>query len=726
MNNLTTDRRSFLKSGAILGGGLLISFVIPPKLRGLLASDTESAAVLVPNAFLKVNADNTINIFLAHSEMGQGIWTSLSMLIADELDANLKDIRVEHAPAAPEYKHTIVDFQITGASTTTYSEFDRYRYAGATARWLLVAAAAKKMGVGFSDCRTENGFVIAGGKRIPYGELVGPAAKLTPPAKIALKKPEEWKYIGHNIRRLDGLPKVNGTAVFGIDVKGDDLLIATVVHSQVIGSKIDSYDDSEAKKVPGIVAVLQVPTGIAVLARDYYTANKAKKLLKINWSKSDYETFSSQDLTESSKLLVEADGMPAVKKGNVDLAGFKAWKTVESTYTFPYLTHVPMEPLNATVKISSDKKSCEIWTGTQLPGNEQAVAAKILGISPGQVKIHTTFLGGGFGRRVNPQSDWVTEAVEIAKASGRFIKMIWAREDDIKGQYYRPQYVHKVKVALNEKGLPEVWHHNLAGQAIYQEHGWVFNVKNGIDQSSVEGMADSQYLDAIPNVFMGVHTTKSPVSVLWLRSVGHTHTAFVMETMIDQLAQVAGKDAVEYRRLLLSESPRSLAVLNLAAEKSGWGKPLPEGHYQGVAVQASFKSYVAQVVEVSLDQANNIIVHKVTCAIDCGLNVNPENIKSQMESGIVFGLSMAKYGEVTITRGRVDQNNFYDYKIVRMNETPVMDVYLVPYTGQEMGGVGETAVPPLAPALANALFKATGRRFHSLPLMNQFINTTKS
>jgi len=726
MDNVNLSRRSFLKSGALLGGGLLISFSVPARIRGLLNNSPELSETFIPNAFLKISADNTVKVLLAHSEMGQGIWTSLPMIIADELDADWKNIQVEHAPAAPNYKHTLFGVQITGGSSTTWSEFDRYRTAGATARALFLVAGAEKMGVDISSCETENGFVISGEKKISYGELVNEAAKISPPSKVALKDAKDYKFIGQSTKRLDGPVKVNGTAVFGMDIKGDHLFIAAVVHSPVVGGTIRSYNDSVARAIPGVVDVVQVSTGIAVLAKDYFTANKAKKLIEIDWEYHGNDTFDSKALAETYRKLLATDGLTGMKKGTLLKSNFKAWKTIETEYSFPYLAHAPMEPLNATVKISEDKGSAEIWTGTQMPMNEQAAAAKILGIAPEQVKVHTTFLGGGFGRRATPSSDWVKEAVEIAKVSGKFIKMIWAREDDIKGQHYRPQFAHRVKVALNEKGLPEFWHHNVAGQSIYQENGFTNLVKDGVDESSIEGISDSHYLSSIPNMFIGSHATKAPVSILWWRAVGHTHTAFVMETMIDQLAFAADKDPVEYRRILLKESPRSLEVLNLVAEKSNWGKQLPNGHFHGVAVHESFRSHVAEVAEISFDSSNNLIVHKVTCAIDCGLNINPENIKAQMESCIIFGLTMAKYGELTITGGRVDQNNFYDYKVVRMNETPLMEIHLVPFTGQALGGVGEAGLPPLAPALANAIFRATGKRIYSLPLMNQTLKSAKA
>ena len=391
-----------------------------------------------------------------------------------------------------------------------------------------------------------------------------------------------------------------------------------------------------------------------------------------------------------------------------------ASKLVEAEYVFPYLAHAPMEPMNCTVKLDSDH--CEIWVGTQLPGIDQAAAAKILGFNPDQVTVNTVFLGGGFGRRATPSSDFVVEAVHIAKASGQFIKMVWTREDDMKSGYYRPAYIHNVKVGLNAQGIPAAWQHNIAGQSIMEGTMFAGMIKNGIDETSVEGIADSPYLDAIPDHYIGLHTTKSPVPVLWFRSVGNTHTAYVMETMIDALAHAAGQDPVAYRRTLLKGHARHLSALNLAAEKAAWDQPLPAGRFRGVAVHEAFGSYVAEVVEISMEKGQPK-VHKVTCAIDCGVAVNPDGVRAQMESGIVFGLTMALYGEISIEKGMVKQSNFYDYRMVRMNESPVIEVHIVPST-EKMGGAGECGVPPMAPALANAVFAATGKRILHLPFMN--------
>jgi isoquinoline 1-oxidoreductase beta subunit len=667
-----------------------------------------------PNAYLRIAPDNRITVVLAHAEMGQGIWTTLPMLIADELDADWKDIRVEHSPVGKDWNHTVFGIQITGGSSSTWSEFDRYRMAGATARTALVQAAAKRWGVTAESCATANGYVTAGDKKASYGELAQEASALPKPEKVTLRPASEWKYIGKGARRLDGPAKTNGTAKFGMDMQMPGLLTAVVAHAPAFGGKVRSFDASKAKAVPGVKQVVQIPTGVAVIADHFWAANQGRKALDIVWDAPAVVTLDTPAQVAEYRKLAATKGLPAAQKGNAETALTGASKVVETEYVFPYLAHAPMEPLNCTVKLTGDH--CEIWVGTQLAGIDQAAAAKILGLSPNQVTVNTVFLGGGFGRRATPSSDFVSEAVQIARASGQFIKMVWTREDDMKSGYYRPAYVHKVKVGLDGSGMPVAWQHNIAGQSIMAGTLFAGMIKNGIDETSVEGIADSPYLDVIPDHYIGLHTTKSPVPVLWFRSVGNTHTAYVMETMVDELAHAAGQDPVAYRRILLKNHSRHLAALNLVAEKAGWDKSLPAGRFRGVAVHESFGSYVAQVVEISMEKGQPK-VHKVTCAIDCGVAVNPDGVRAQMESCIIFAQTMALYGDITIEKGMVKQNNFYDYRIARMYEAPVIEVYIVPGT-EKMGGAGEPGVPPMAPALANAVFAATGKRIYKLPFIN--------
>jgi isoquinoline 1-oxidoreductase beta subunit len=713
MSTTSYTRRDFLKRGGMLSGGLLISFFVPAGAKRFIPGGETPEPLFAPNAYLNIGPDNTVKIILAHVEMGQGVWTTLPMLIAEELDCDWSKIKVEHAPPGAPYIHTLYGVQITGGSSTTWSEFDRYRNAGATARALLVEAAAKKFNVSPVECHTENGFVIAGNQRASYGELADAAAKLPPPASVKLKDKKDWKYIGKVKKRLDTTAKISGEAMFGIDVHFPGMLIAVPAHAPVFGATVRSFDASAAKAIKGVQEVVQVPTGVAVIADNFWAAKQGRDALKIDWELGPGENIDSSTQFEEYRQLATTKGATAAQAGNTDDALSRANKKIAAEYIFPYLAHAPMEPLNCTVKISADV--CEIWTGTQMPGLDQSIAAKILGFKPEQIKINTLFLGGGFGRRANATSDFVAEAVNVAKASGKFIKLIWTREDDIRGGYYRAAFLHQVHAGLGANGFPIAWQHRIVGQSIQEGGPFAASIKNGIDPTSVEGVSDSPYLESIPDHNVELHSPKLPVTVLWWRSVGNTHTAFVMETMIDELAFAAGKDPVAYRRSLL-KGKRHLAALDLVAKKSGWDKPLPKGRFRGVAVHESFGTVVAQVAEISIREGH-LRVHKVTCAIDCGLAVNPDGVKAQMESCIIFGLTAVLYGEITLEKGRVKQRNFHDYKMLRMNETPLIEVHIVD-SNEKMGGAGEPGVPPVAPAIANAIFSATGKRVRRLPLQS--------
>jgi isoquinoline 1-oxidoreductase beta subunit len=706
----TFNRRQFLKTSATVGGGLLISFFIPASAKRF-AGKLPADSLFVPNAYLNIAPDNTIKIILAHSEMGQGVWTTLPMLIAEELDCDWDKISVEHAPPGKPYLHTVYGIQMTGGSTTTWSEFDRYRNAGATARALLVEAAAKKFNVAPSACRTEKGFVIAGDKRASFGELAEAAGKLPAPTNVTLKDKKDWQYLGKPTKRLDSKAKANGNAKFGMDANFPGMLIAVVAHAPVFGAKVKSFDATATKAIKGVRDVVQIPTGVAVIADHYWAAKQGRDVLKVEWNLGEGENINSATQFEEYGKLAATKGIPVVQAGNTEDTLSKTSKKINAEYIFPYLAHAPMEPLNCTVKISGN--TCEIWTGTQMPGHDQKTAADILGLKPEQVILNTMFLGGGFGRRATPTSDFVAEAVHVAKASGKSVKLVWSREDDIRGGYYRPAFLHKVQIGIGDDGLPAAWQHAIVGQSIVDGTPFQGLIKNGVDGTSVEGVNDSPYLESIPNYNIELHSPKLPITVLWWRSVGHTHTGFVMETLVDELASAAGKDPVAYRRSIL-KSKRHLGVLELVAEKSGWNNPLPAGQYRGIAVHESFGSTVAEVAEISI-QDDHLKVHRVVCAIDCGLAVNPEGVKAQMESGIIFGLTALLYGEITLEKGRVKQRNFHDYKILRMNEAPLIEVYIADST-EKMGGAGEPGVPPLAPAIANALFAATGKRIRRLPL----------
>ncbi|SDR04085.1 isoquinoline 1-oxidoreductase, beta subunit [Pseudoxanthomonas sp. CF385] len=713
----STSRRDFLRATALAGGGLIIGFVVPGARRFAMAQESAAAApaAFVPNAFLSIGADDIVTVQLAHAEMGQGIWTTLPMLIAEELDADWSKIRVQHGPADKVYTSPVFGMQGTGGSTTTWSEFDRYRQAGATARAMLLQAAAARLKVPVDQLRTENGAVVSGTTRLRYGELANEAGTQTPPALDALKlrDPKDWKLIGKATKRLDTPEKITGKAKFGMDMQFEGLLTAVVLRSPVFGGTVKSFDATKTRAVAGVRNVVQVPSGVAVIADHYWAAKLGRDALQVVWEGDANAKLDSTALREQFSQLARTEGAVAARAGDVAGALAKADKALEAEYAVPYLAHAAMEPLNCTVKIGDGE--CDIWCGTQFPTLDQNSAAKILGLPPEKIRIHTPFLGGGFGRRATPTADVVSEAVEVAKAAKAPVKTVWTREDDTRGGYYRSAFVEKIRAGLDKDGMPSAWHHVMVGQSImagtFME---AMMVKNGIDATSVEGVADSAYVLGTPAHRVDLHSPVTGIPVLWWRSVGHSVNGFVMESFVDELAHAAGQDPVAYRRTLLKDHSRHLAALNLAAEKFGWGTPPAQGRGHGIAVHESFGSYVAQAAEVSIEDGR-IRVHRVVCAIDCGVAVNPGGVQAQMESGIAFGLGAALHSALTLREGQVQESNFHDYQVLRMNEMPKVEVHIVPST-EKMGGVGEPGTPPIAPAVANAVFALTGQRLRELPL----------
>jgi isoquinoline 1-oxidoreductase beta subunit len=709
------SRRSFLRTSLVSGAGLVIAFHVPVPVRGRAAEALPATPLPPPNAFLRIAPDGTVTILLAHSEMGQGIWTGLAMLVAEELECDWSSVRVEHAPAAPVYAHTAFKgVQMTGGSTTTWSELERYRTVGAMAKDMLVRAAAERWKVDPKRLRAEKGHVHDGKRKLSYGELSADAEKLSPPAQVKLKDPKAWRLIGKPVRRLDSPEKITGKAGFGMDVRFEGLRTALVARAPVFGAKVRSFEASKASAVPGVEKVVQVPSGVAVVARDFWSAQSGRDALQIDWDLGPGATVDTHELVESYRALARAPGAVAIEKGDCDAALAGARKRLVAEYDVPYLAHAPMEPLNCTVKIDADARSCEIWTGTQFQTIDQGAAARIAGVPPESVVVHTPFLGGGFGRRANPRADFVSEAVHVAKAAGVPVKVVWTREDDIRGGFYRPLFVHRVEVGLGAKGLPAAWKHTIVGQSILAGTPFEMMVKNGIDDASVEGVVDSPYLEHVAARRVTLHSPRNEVPVLWWRSVGNTHTAFVMESMIDELAHAAGKDPLAFRASLLAKSPRHLRVLRLAAAKAGWGKPPPAGRARGLAVHESFGSIVAEVAEVSVEKSR-IRVHEVTCAVDCGLAVNPLSVEAQVQGSVAFGLGPVLHSALSIKGGRVQESNFHDYEVLRLDEMPHVSVHLVP-SGARMGGIGEPATAVIAPAVANAVFALTGKRLRSLPL----------
>jgi isoquinoline 1-oxidoreductase beta subunit len=704
------SRREFLGSSLISSAGLLIAFHVPGKAR---AAPAPKKALPEPNAFVRIAPDDSVTVLLAHSEMGQGVWTTLPMLIAEELQCDWSRIKVEHAPAAPQYVHTVFPVQMTGGSTTTWSEFDRYRTVGAMAREMLVRAAAAQWKTRPARLRCENGKVLYGKETLTYGQLAQAAEALKPPASVKFKPRKDWTIIGRPTRRLDTPEKITGKALFGIDVQFPGLRTALIARPPTFGGKVRSFDATKALAVPGVEQVVLVPSGVAVVAGNFWSAHLGRDALVISWDDGPSAGFDSSEQLASYRALAQKKGATAVEKGDAGTALSSAATRVAAEYDVPYLAHAPMEPLNCAVRLEGG--TCEIWTGTQFQTIEQATAARIAGIPPEKVTINTLFLGGGFGRRANPRSDFVAEAVTVAKAAGVPVKVVWTREDDIRGGFYRPAFLHRVEAGLDPGGKPVAWRHTIVGQSILAGTPFAGMIKNGIDNASVEGVVDSPYLEGVPARLISLHSPELPIPVLWWRSVGNTHTAFAMESMIDELAHAAGRDPLGYRFALLKNKPRHLAVLELAAKEAGFGTPPPAGRARGLAVHESFGSIVAEVAEVSVEN-KEIRVHEVTCAVDCGTAVNPLGVEAQVQGAVAYGLSAALHGEVSLKDGRVQQSNFHDYRVLRMNEMPRVSVQIVD-SGAKMGGIGEPATAPIAAAVANAVFALTGQRLRSLPLL---------
>jgi isoquinoline 1-oxidoreductase beta subunit len=703
------SRRRFLATSALAGGGLVLGVYVPALAR---QPGPARGATFAPNAFVRIGADDTVTVLVNHSEMGQGSYTSLPMLVAEELDADWKTVRAVAAPVAPEYNHSQYGIQMVGGSTSVRSEWERLRHAGAAARAMLVAAAAEMWGVAAPSCRTEAGHVISGARRASYGALAERASRLTPPAEVALKDPKDFRIIGRATKRLDTPEKVDGSAIFGIDVALPGMLVAVVARPPVFGGGVKRFDASAAQRVPGVRHVVAIDRGVAIVADGYWAAHQGRLALEVEWDGGPLAALDSAAQREQYAALARAPGAVARRDGDAAAALDGAAKKVEATYELPYLAHAPMEPINCAADVRAD--SCTVWTGTQFQTVDRMAAAQEAGLDPAKVTLHTTLLGGGFGRRAVMDSHFVREAVQISKAVAAPVKVIWTREDDIRGGYYRPRAYHTISAGLDAAGRPVAWQHRIVCQSFIAGTPFEpFIVKDGVDETAVEGAKDLPY--RIPNVLVDWQRAPGGVPTLWWRSVGHSHTAFVVETFIDELAHAAGKDPVEFRRGLLVGRARPLRVLETAAEKAGWGKPLPEGRARGIALHQSFGSLLAQVAEVSVSPAGKPRVHRVVCAIDCGPVVNPDTVRAQMEGGIVFGLTAALYGEITFEAGRVRQRNFHDYPMLRMHEMPEIEVHIVP-SADSMGGVGEPGVPPIAPAVANAVFAAAGRRIRRLPI----------
>ncbi len=724
---LRATRRTFLKrTGSAVLGALTIGFQWGGSTRRAAAAASLSPkpapeAPFAPNAFLRIGADDSVTVIAKHLEMGQGAYTGIATIVAEELDADWTTVRVQSAPAdAKRYGNSVLgNMQGTGGSSAMANSWMQLREAGAKARAMLLTAAAKQWGVPVQELTVDKGVVYdaARKRRASFGSLVKSAAALPVPNTVELKDPKDYQLIGRRVARVDVPAKCDGTAQFTLDVDMPGMLVALLKRPPLFGAKVKSFDATAAAAVPGVVKVVQVPRGIAVIAKGFWAAKQGRDALDVEWDDSQAEKRSSGDLVSEYRRLADQPALSARKDGDAVAAIRAASRTLSASFEFPYLAHAPMEPLDAVVKLTAS--SCEIWTGDQFQTVDQANAAHAAGLEAQQVSIHTLYAGGSFGRRANPGSDYIVEAVSIAKAygaDGTPIKLQWTREDDVTGGLYRPMYFHKLEAGLDANGGLTAWRHVLVGQSIAAGTPFAAAlVKGGIDGTSVEGAANIAY--SIPNIDVELSTTQVGVPVLWWRVVGSSHTTFAVESFLDEVAHAAGKDPFTYRRELLAQHPRMRGVLELAAEKAGWTDgPLPKGRGRGIAVAEAFKTFVAQVAEVTVDPSGGFRVDRVVCAVDCGTPINPDVIAAQMEGGIGFGLSAALYGAITLKDGRVEQSNFNSYRVLRMNEMPKVEVHIVP-SAEAPTGVGEPGVAPLGPAVANALFAATGERRYVFPLV---------
>ncbi|WP_341704692.1 xanthine dehydrogenase family protein molybdopterin-binding subunit [Ferrovibrio sp.] len=705
------SRRRFLQGAGAASLGLVVGFHWAPRNAAAMTGRPEMLT-----AFIRIAPDNTVTVLSKHLEMGQGSYTGLATIVAEELDADWAQIRAEGAPADAKLYANLAfgTVQGTGGSTAIANSWDQLRKAGATARAMLVAAAAQQWKVPAGEITVARGVLShKSGKKASFGQLAAAAAQQTPPADVTLKDPAKFQYIGKKVARLDAVAKSTGKAQYALDVRLPGMATALVQRAPLFGGKVKNFDAAAAKAVPGVLDVVQISNGVAVVAKNFWAAKLGREALQVEWDDSAAEKRGSEQIMAEYKELARQPGLPARKDGDVDAAFAGAAKIIEATYDFPYLAHAPMEPLDCVVKLDGD--GCEIWAGDQFQTIDQMNAARVLGLKPEQVKINTLYAGGSFGRRANIVSDYIVEGAEIAKAYGKApVRLVWTREDDIQGGRYRPMYHHTLKAAIDAQGNITAWQHRIVGQSILA--GTPFEavmVKNGIDHTSVEGAANLPY--AIPNMSVELHTTKVGVPVLWWRSVGSTHTAFATEVFLDEIAAATRQDPVALRRKLLAKHPRHLGVLNLAAEKAGWGKPLAKGRMRGVAVHESFSSFVAEVAEVVLQPDGSWKVDRVVAAVDCGIPINPDIIRAQVESGIGFGLSATIKPGLSLTDGRVDQSNFHDYEVLRIHEMPKIEVHIVP-SKEKPTGIGEPGTPPVAPAVANALMSGTRQVFRALPL----------
>jgi isoquinoline 1-oxidoreductase subunit beta len=704
------SRRRFLHAAATAGGGLILALELPFADRGALAADSSD---FVPNAFIRIGSDGQVVLTMPYVEMGQGTYTSIPMLIAEELEVDLSQVRLEHAP--PDEKRygnpLLGGLQATGNSNAVRASWQPLRQAGASARTMLIAAAARRWNVDPASCRAERGEVLHGptGRRVTYGELAADAAKVPIPDQVTLKRQGEFKLIGKALKRLDTPAKVNGTAVYGIDVRPNGVKIATLAQSPVFGGSVKAVNDTAAKAVNGVRQIVRLDDAVAVVADHMGAAKKGLAALVVEWDEGPHAKLNTKDIVDELERATRNPGVVAESIGDVSSAMAKAVTKVEATYQVPFLAHATMEPMNCTVHVRQD--GCEIWVGTQTLARAQLAAAKTAGLPLDKVVVHNHLIGGGFGRRLDV--DGVIRAVQIAQHVDGPVKVVWTREEDIQHDMYRPYWFDRFSAGLDDKGMPVAWSHRFGGSSVIARWAPPF-FKNGLDGDTTEGAIDLVY--GLPNKRVDYVRVEPPgIPTAFWRSVGPSHNVFVVESFMDELAAAAKQDPVAYRLALLDHSPRAKAVLALVAEKAGWGRPLPERVGRGVSLQFAFGSFMAQVAEIEVSKEGTVRVRRVVCTVDCGTVVNPDTVQAQVQSAVNFGITAALHGQITLKDGRVEQSNFHDYQMLRIDEAPAIEVHII-QNSEPPGGMGECGTSAIVPAVANAIFAATGKRLRKMPI----------
>ncbi|WP_159949406.1 xanthine dehydrogenase family protein molybdopterin-binding subunit [Rhizobium sp. 18065] len=713
------SRRNFLLGALATAGGLAVGFRVLEAVPAEAATDSSGKAANAFSPYVLIDADGKVTVLSSQFEMGQGAYNGIGTLVAEELDADWSAIEVVGVAGDVKAYGNVAfggALQGTGGSTSMFTSWDRYRQAGAATRAMLVAAAAAEWAVPASEITVENGVLKhASGKESGFGAFAAKAATMPVPTTLVLKQPADWKLIGNeSLKRFDSARKANGTEQYTLDVKLPGMLTAVMIHPPLFGAKVKSFDAVAARAIKGVVDVVETPRGVAVVAEHMWAAIKGREAVTVEWDDSAAEKRGTAELFTSYKeIAAKAPAAVARKDGDVDAGFASAAKVIESTYEFPYLSHAPMEPLNAVARMNEDG-TLEIWGGHQFPDVYQGLAGQIVGITPDKVKLWVMKTGGSFGRRAVFDGDIVVEAVYVAKAIGYKapVKVQWTREDDMRAGRYRPLFVHHVKAALDDKGQLIAMSDHIVGQSIMAKTMFESMVQNGVDPTSVEGMHNMPY--KIPNQAIGLTSTDVGVPVLWWRSVGNTHTAFVAETFMDEMAEAAGQDPIAFRLSLLEPQSRHAVLLKLVADKAGWAEPAREGLFRGVAVAESFGTVVAQIAEVTVDASGGFKVERVVAAVDCGLAINPDQVRAQVEGGIGFGLGAIMGEEITLTDGQVDQGNFDVYTPLRIDAMPKVEVHILA-SANPPSGIGEPGVPPIGPAVANALYKARGKRLRVMP-----------